>query len=235
VKIIAWNMNHWQMKARSDEAWRYLIDELRPAIALLTEARPPPRLIEEERIFFAEVEGRGDWGTAVYAADGVELRGLSVHASHPGAVVATEFDVTELDAPITAISLYGLLERLLGTEYSITSLHRSLSDLTGVLEDRTRIGRIILGGDLNASPLRWGVTHRVLFDRIESFGLESCLNYREQPTPTHRTVQIDYIFVSRELVPQVSASSVVDVGDLSDHRALAVELLRPNSTARGHV
>jgi endonuclease/exonuclease/phosphatase (EEP) superfamily protein YafD len=121
------------------------------------------------------------------------------------------------------ISLYGLLERLLGTEYSITSLHRSLSDLTHVLDDRTRRGRIILGGDLNASPAKWGKTHRVLFDRIESFCLESCLDYREQPTPTHRTVQIDYLFLSRELVPLISAGYVIDVGDLSDHRALVVD------------
>jgi hypothetical protein len=202
VKIVAWNMNHWQMRARSDEAWRYLIEELSSTIALLTEARPPAHLIEDGGVVFADVEGRGDWGTAVYAVDGIDLRGLPVDASHPGAIVAAEFDMPGLGVPITAISLYGLLERLLGTEYSITSLHRSLSDLTGVLEDRSRRGRIILGGDLNASPLRWGVTHRVLFDRIESFGLESCLDYREQPTPTHRAVQIDYVFVSHELVPR---------------------------------
>src|SRR5262249_23460870 len=145
-------------------------------------------------------------------------------ASHPGAVVAAEIDGPEIGAPITAISLYGLLERFLGTEYSITSLHRSLSDLTHLLDDRARRGRIILGGDLNASPARWGTTHRVLFDRIESFGLESCLDYREQLTPTHRTVQIDYLFLSRELVPRLSASAVIDVGDLSDHSALVADL-----------
>jgi exonuclease III len=224
VRIFAWNMNHWQMRAKSDEAWRYLLDEVNPAVALLTEARPPARLIGEGRVVFNEVEGRGDWGSAVYVGDGLSVRRLPVTASHPGAVVAAEIDGPDFRAPISAISLYGVLERLLGTEYSITSLHRSLSDLTHLLDDRARRGRIVLGGDLNASPARWGTTHRLLFDRIESFGLESCFDYREQPTPTHRAVQIDYVFVSRELVPQLSASAVIDVGDLSDHRALVADV-----------
>jgi hypothetical protein len=150
MRILAWNMNHWQTKARSDEAWRYVLDEVPPAIALLTEARPPGRLIDDGRVFFAEAEGRGDWGTAVYAADGLAIRHLAVAASHPGAFVAAEIDGPQLGAPITAISLYGIFERLLGTEYSSTTLHRSLSDLTGLLDDPKRRGRIILGGDLNA-------------------------------------------------------------------------------------
>jgi endonuclease/exonuclease/phosphatase (EEP) superfamily protein YafD len=128
-----------------------------------------------------------------------------------------------LGAPITAISLYGIFERLLGTEYSSTTLHRSLSDLTGLLDDPKRRGRIILGGDLNAWPGRWGKTHRILFDRIENFGLQSCLDYHEQPTPTHRKVQTDYIFLSDELCP-LSPGCVVDVGDLSDHHAVVVDL-----------
>jgi hypothetical protein len=50
MKIVAWNMNHWQTRARSDEAWRYLTDELTPTVALLTEARPPASLIEDGRV-----------------------------------------------------------------------------------------------------------------------------------------------------------------------------------------
>ena len=202
MRIVAWNMNHWQARARSVDAWRYLLDELDPTIALLTEARPPERLVDDRRVVFAEVEGRGGWGSAIYATGGIELRHLPLKASHPGAFVAAEFDAPGLGAPITTISLYGLLERLLGTEYSTPSLHRSIWDLTGLLDDRSRRGRIVLGGDLNASPVRWGTVHRVLFDRIEDLGLECCRDYRERSTPTHRTVEIDYVFVSRELIPR---------------------------------
>ena len=80
-------------------------------------------------------------GLGGYAGGGIELRHLSVETSHPGAFVAAELDGPGLDAPITAISLYGLLERLLGTDYSTPSLHRSISDLTGILDDRSRRGR----------------------------------------------------------------------------------------------
>jgi hypothetical protein len=37
-------------------------------------------------------------------------------------------------------------------------------------------------------------------------------------------VEIDYVFVSRELIPRVTAESVVDTGELSDHHALVVEV-----------
>ena len=60
MKIVAWNMNHWQTRARTDDAGRFVIDELKPAIALLTEARPPSRLIEDRRVAFAEMQGRGE-------------------------------------------------------------------------------------------------------------------------------------------------------------------------------
>lgn len=87
------------------------------------------------------------------------------------------------------VSLYGLLERMLGTEYSITTLHRTLSDLTPVLSDPARRGRIVLGGDLNAS-LEWdrrrrSPTHRLLFERIEAFGLVSVLGYEGPQTYRH--------------------------------------------------
>ena len=171
-------MNHWQAGARSDEAWRYLLDKLDPAIALLTEARPPARLIEDGRVVFEEVERRGKLGISGLRPPTSSSGTYRVDATHPGAFVAAELDMPNLDAPITAISLYGLLERLLGTEYSIPSLHRSISDLTVLLDDRSRRGRVILGGDLNASPVRWGNAHRILFDRIEDFGLVCCRDFK---------------------------------------------------------
>ena len=104
MRIVAWNMNHWQARARSVDAWRYLLDELDPTIALLTEARPPERLVDDRRVVFAEVEGRGGWGSAIYATGGIELRHLPLKASHPGAFVAAEFDAPGLGAPITTIA-----------------------------------------------------------------------------------------------------------------------------------
>jgi exonuclease III len=68
-----------------------------------------------------------------------------------------------------------------------------------------------------------GRTHSVLFDRIECFRLESCFEYRERPTPTFKTVQIDHLFVSRELVPRLSPCWI-NVRDLSNHRAVVVDL-----------
>jgi len=219
-------MNHWQAVSRSEESWRYLLEELRPEIALLTEACPPAHLIEGGRAAWSKTIKRGGWGSAVYVAEGFELRHLPLEACHPGAFVAAEVEGPGLPGPITVVSLYGVFEKILGIDYCSTTLHRSISDLTCLLDDRSRRGRIVLGGDLNVSPAvpEWRDVHLPLFERIEQFGLESCFEYLEHPTPTWRTKQLDHVFVSRELIPRVSTSSVVEVGELSDHHALLVEV-----------
>jgi hypothetical protein len=231
MEVLTWNMDRWRRSAAAREAaWDYLL-ELGPSVALLQETRPPARLVDSSRVVFAEA--RGDWGSAVYAADGLAIRPLPVDASHPGAFVAVEIEAPRIAGTLTAISIYGLLEQILGTQYSTTTLHRTLSDLTPLLDDPARRGRIVLGGDLNTS-LEWDreggrVTQRLLFDRIEDFGLESCFAYRDalQPTWRHRAGsvgQLDYLFVSHELIPRVSPGSVAEVDSLSDHWLVVVEL-----------
>ena len=49
-------------------------------------------------------------------------------------------------------------------------------------------------------------------------------DYQERPTPTHRTVEIDYVFVSRELVPLVTTEAVVDTGGLATITLLVVDV-----------
>jgi endonuclease/exonuclease/phosphatase family metal-dependent hydrolase len=231
MKILTWNMDHWRRSAPArDAAWDFVL-ESGASIALLQEALPPTAVVESGRVAFGA--GGRAWGSAVYVADGLPFTQLPIEASHPGAVVAVELEMPKATGPLTVVSIYGLLESILGTEYSTPSLHRTLSDLTALLDDPARRGRIVLGGDFNLS-LEWDrkggrVTSRVLFDRIEDFGLESCFPYRDgfQPTWRHRSGslgQLDYLFVSRELTDRVSASPVVEVADLSDHWPLAVEL-----------
>ena len=225
MKVVAWNMNHWQTRARSADGWRFLTNDLEPTVALLTEALPPTELVDAGRVAYAEVPDRGGWGSALYVAEGLALRPLEVpRVSHPGAFVAAEIHGPALEEPLTAIALYGLFDRVLDIDNCSTTLLRSLADLTELLDDLSRRGRIVLGGDLNASPARWGKRHQVVFDYIESCGLECCIEYREPATPTHRHVQIDHVFVSSELAAGVSHRDVVDVGELSDHLAIVVEV-----------
>jgi hypothetical protein len=61
---------------------------------------------------------------------------------------------------ITAISLYGLLD-----ERSDASVHRSLSDLTPLLDDPRYNELLVLGGDLN--PLWSAKLGTMMFERVQ--------------------------------------------------------------------
>jgi endonuclease/exonuclease/phosphatase family metal-dependent hydrolase len=242
MRIVTWKMNHCFKPARLEVAWEKL-SEWRPAFALLQETRLPPVVAAAGgRVVYDPLDPprRGEWGTAIWSPV-TPLRRLDSPRSHSGACVVAE---VEADAgPVTLISLYGLLEPLLGTEYSITTLHRLLSDLTVYLEEPRRQGRIILGGDLNAN-VAWdkrqrGPTHRLLFDRIEAFGLRSVLPHGEgdPQTPTWhrqgaRIRQLDYLFVSQEIEigPGGWTEWNDDLADLSDHSPLWVELSSLDAT-----
>lgn len=203
---------------------------------MLQEARPPRRLVEGGQVVYNEISAR-TWGTAVYAREGLSISGLEVKASHHGAIAAAEVGGDGTAKPITVISLYGLLEPVRSVRYSITTLHRALSDLTGLFSDRTRRGRIVLGGDFNAT-LEFDVrqktqSHDLFFRRIEDFGLESVIPFRGEPVQTWRpnrgsTVwQLDYLFVSKELASRVRDARVLatpPIDEMSDHRPIVVQL-----------
>src|SRR5690606_9589634 len=100
--------------------------------------------------------------------------------THQGAFVAVRADVGGHE--VLAVSLYGILEGPLldNIIYSVTSVHRSLSDLTPLL-GRSRAQGVVLGGDLNvttqlANPDR--DAHRAVFARIDAFGLANCTSLR---------------------------------------------------------
>ena len=65
MRIVSWNMNHWQNPpAKRGAAWEYLRDELRADIALVQEAIPPTDLQAAFRSI-DDVHPRYRWGSAV--------------------------------------------------------------------------------------------------------------------------------------------------------------------------
>jgi hypothetical protein len=58
-------MSHWQRRHRSDEAWRYLLDVVRPDVALVQEAVPPTTPADGLRLLWEEVPGRDGCGAPV--------------------------------------------------------------------------------------------------------------------------------------------------------------------------
>jgi endonuclease/exonuclease/phosphatase family metal-dependent hydrolase len=215
TKVVSWNVHR---ATGQSAAWR-AIESLEPDFALFQEVSPPPN-IDPKRLVWQPIPGR-HWGSAIYAADGIELTPLEIQHTYPGWVAAADARKSD-GSSLTVISLHAPIV----DGYSIAPLHRILSDLTTTL-DRRR-SRVILGGDFNASP-QWderqgNPSHRILFDRLMAFRLKSCLpldgdyaTYRHNkgtPVPW----RLDYIFVSE--TTQIASARVLEdetLAALSDH------------------
>jgi hypothetical protein len=226
-------MNHCFKEGKLSEARAWLA-ESGASIGLLQESAPPA--VRNDLYDQVATPGRVAWGTGIWTA-GHQVRAVAHRATVPGGAVGGEAPSSE--GPITLISVYGQLEGFLGTQWSIPNLHRILSDLTPLLADHKRRGRIVLGGDFNA-----GVTfdkdrigglrsHSLLFDRLEAFGLKSVIPYRDASDQTvtwkgSGEKQSDYVFVSEELAyrdPELRWHN-----ELSDHAAIMVDVDLPEPT-----
>jgi endonuclease/exonuclease/phosphatase family metal-dependent hydrolase len=231
LKVATWNMGHWMHRGVAQKAWNYLEKEIAADISLVQESAPP---VERQKEFcvWREIDGKRKWGSAVLTK-GLPVTEIKLEKNdYPGALTVT--DVTLPDNSIlVVVSMYGQLDKY---GYSITTLHRMLSDLTHLFEGELRRGgrpMVILGGDLNASP-QWDdkyrvKTHRIFFQRLEAFGLMDCQGQftKDRPrTLRHSKGRVpfpwvnDYIFASTSLVKKIIAHQVIErpeMLNLSDH------------------
>lgn len=170
-------------------------------------------------------------------------RATDFHRTMPGCVAVADPGKGPL-----LISIYGAFDE----GYTVTTVHRLLSDLTPLLDSSAKRG-VVVAGDLNVStqmavPHR--ARHRNVLERFATLGLVDCLGLGRparaqlQGCPcedapcrhvqTHRhprsTVpwQDDYVFVSERLAERVKRCAVVDSGEpdpwqLSDHLPIVLE------------
>jgi exonuclease III len=239
LRVVSWNIN-----GRGSASWDYLETALRPDVALLQEAVPPagvPNVLWQpipHRRFGSAVVTYGD--LSLSPVHGVPLANATetdLPESHPGAFRVAEVGFPGM-APVTVISLYGCMPRVMnGTAYATTTLHRSLSDLTPILDTRA-IGRrrVVIAGDLNATPQfsdrYYAAQQALVIDRLTAFGLTCCLG-----TPPDRCVttfrrargavtveyQDDWMFASRNL--RLMSCEAVDeaIDAYSDHAPIVAE------------
>lgn len=219
IQVVTWNIRG----KKSNEIWQFLDDTTTSTICLLQEANS---VDTENETFLLNVIDKNRRATAILtnglALEKVELK----RNSHPGAVTVGKVLLAEAK-PLTVISLYGLLDE----GYSITTLHRILSDLTPLI-DHTK--RVIIGGDFNASP-QWDerqqgtLSHRILFNRLEDFGFTNCLADKgilqtwrsSHPTTKDFPWQLDYMFASNDICATLSDCKVLGndpkIHAFSDH------------------
>jgi len=243
-------MAYWSHKAIHDSAWRFLVEVIKPDIALVQEAGLASDETISNKTSLAKIGGTRDWGSGVYS-NSLPLKEIVYENSYPGSITGVELKLPS-GRIIAFFSLYGKLETKYGdrTAFSTTSVHKMISDLNWVFLGLGKFAglekSIIIGGDFNASTQldntwkagegRYLNAHRILFERIEDYGLKSAFDYPEKQKSyiqTHRhgksktLWQNDYIFLSGSLHSKIIRVEVIDnkeVRRLSDHNPVVVEI-----------
>ena len=239
VKIATWNMAYWQHKYLHNEAWKYLLDQIGADIILFQEGRPLEAMYtQRDHLIWNEIGGKRNWGTGIYTPK-YELLEENIETQFKGVFSIGNTKIN--NEKITLISLYGLMENSGPTKgYSIPNLHRILSDLTGLFNGHIEGKRkIIMCGDLNASTqfdeMQKNNSHRILFDRIDDFGLKDVYqlsgNKSHVQTLRHacsqRHWQNDYFFMSDSLVKKFTKYEIIDneeIRKFSDHNIVIIEM-----------
>ncbi len=233
IKIATWNMAYWQHKAYLEDAWQYFVNEIDADFFLFQEARPSKEIQNDKSHFiWNEIGGTRPWGSGVYSKKyKLSEEVINTHLKGTFTVANAEIDNIKL----TLISLYGLMT----DTYSITNLHRILSDLTLLFDGKVGGKRnVILGGDLNASTQFDSIqnkSHEIFFNRLEDFNLQNAykLSGNKSHVQTLRFAgsnipwQNDYFFISKPIAKGFKSYNIIDddsVRIYSDHNILVITL-----------
>lgn len=225
MKVVTWNLGYWDHRETHEEGWNYLLETVKPDLALLQEVRPPDFLHDWAIVFY---EVRGGWGTAIYSRD-LALSNIPLGEDYPGRVVG-------------ASTLLQNGERLyLASVHAQTGpvfprLSHIMDEILGAYADQPTI----VGGDLNSARLAatvWpGAGDGPFWERIDSERssvVDCCqrINGRELQTifkeGAKHPFQDDHLFISRSLESGLIACDVIDTEmtrRVSDHIPLSIEL-----------
>jgi exonuclease III len=257
LKIATWNMNHWQRSAeRRGETWARA-QSLGVDVLLFQEAKPLPGASSGSVVYAGDVGPTRRWGTGILCLNStLSLREIPtrpigggegadaafhdqvLEVSQPGLIAAADILDPLENVICTVVSVYGLnADKVLnGVRYTVTVVHRILSDITPLLDTYRLKRQTVIGGDLNVSPqIGYPDTraHEVVIERMKAFGMIDCLGkFHDDFVQTHRARnstkpwQDDWMFVSRNLEKKVmgcDAAGDETIWEYSDHRPVIAE------------
>ena len=222
MKCLVWNMDYWKSSKR-EEGWEY-IRSVEPDVCLLNECSNH----SSQKYSVHHIANR-DWGCGVFSKH--ELKEIELDKCHPDAIASAELEINQ--QKINAISLYGKII----DNYAITTLHRSLSDLTHLFVQKNIREWLLIGGDFNADEAidekQSGQSHHIFFERLKDFRLYDCrqkFNKERAQTLRHKRSdfawQNDYLFAGKKLYESCISCEVIDdknLYDISDHNPLIAE------------
>lgn len=205
-----------------EQAWRYLLDELRPDVALVQEGLLDlPGWVRDQNALSQHPTSKGhDAGSGVVAR-GMTVREIAIQAEGC-CTVATEIE--RQDGAFVAVSVH------VSTRGNQKRFLRSLVD---ALVPMLKGERFILGGDFNAAREYNERLYGWFFDDLMSRGFHDCHRaiHRREVTSFwgHQApkggIQDDHLFIDVASAPNVLSCEVVDnpeVRRLSDHGPLVL-------------
>jgi exonuclease III len=228
IRIATWNMQTI-FPIRSDGKWEYLRDNIRPDIAVLTEAKPEDvgyQLLYRE----GGLGKRRRWGTIVATKPEFKVTELTVIKTStrtrdligtwPGSVVIADI-VTPAGTEFTLVGLYAVTTDLSGKNvgHGHYTTRAIANEITPLFYDGKR-RNVVLAGDLNMLPpgARSEISLLPLVDLIQRTASSRPPNHDcacEDPKPTghiwtHRNKsaktkeqQVDYLFATRPMAERL--------------------------------
>jgi len=206
-------------RRRHEEAWRYLLDELRPDVALVQEAlfAAEPRLAAAGQVTWSDDRGK-DSGTAIFVRRGLSATRVSVRST--GSYIAA-VELASEDGPTLVASVH------VGPPNYRKHLRILADELAAVVVGR----RFVVGGDLNAARHidkvyggRWFTRY---FEDLERAHFYDC-HWRQHGKEIQsfwgrqakNPYQCDHLFVDAATGLTSPICGIVDnpvLRDLSDH------------------
>lgn len=230
MKILTWNMGYWQNKSVHEEAWAYLIEELKPDLALLQETMPSNYLEEYGGVLWQPIQHPSGWGSGIYCPKG-ELEEIPFGPrQYRGRVVAAEFNSTSGD-DLVVVSIH--VPTLDGWAYPY------IEEIFDQIQPHIHGRRFIVGGDLNSCRLFDEVhetkNHNAFFNRIESSGYFNCVNafYDTEPQTffgkqTKHPYQDDHLFIDETSKGHLKSCEVLEykepLSSYSNHVPVVMEM-----------
>jgi exonuclease III len=241
MKIVSWNMNQFGRWTTPDLAWKFLIDEVRPDIALLQEVIVPEQYVPDTFFMYSYTDEKEPrWGTAIYInrntvagfnTDAAEIstKELLGELSELGKAVVAEIALKD-GQTYTFVSLHIDTGRY--GKIPVTTDYPEVDHLNAIFKNG-RIGQLkgnyVIGGDFNADPVAYP-EHMQTFNWLKDNGFLECL---KQQTNTYfgykrkATIQDDHFLVPPSMMSFVTNCHALEyekVKQFSDHTIIEMEL-----------
>jgi exonuclease III len=203
MRIVTWNMGYWGHARAHDDAWKWLLDDLQPDVALLQECVVPDWVRERRSVQFERAYASRPWGTGLATREDVELvallevedwlerlgpdaREICSATRLPSWCVAVQMNLPAVGEVLT-LSVHNPafpIDPVLLRDIDVSGLKLELNDKVWLLDVlfyflKNRLNRpLLIGGDFNYSRLLDDPTPRgnnEFFDRISDEGFMNLL------------------------------------------------------------